>query len=162
MIIEIDGDIAKVDTQYIAHQCNCLSQQSSGLAKILFEIFPWCDIYKDRVSKDHPDFHPDCPGEISIHGNGQDQRYVINMLAQFWPGKPKYPESTLDGYKAREHYFKSCLQKITKIENLKSIAFPVNIGCGLAGGNWIQYKSFIEHFAEAREDIKVFLVNSNR
>ncbi len=159
MIKEINGDITKINTQYIAHQCNCISKHAYGLAKILFETFPWSDIYKERVSTDHSDFHPDCPGEISIHGNGQDQRYVINMLAQFWPGKPKQNEDILDGYKVREKYFKSCLKKIIQIENLESVAFPVNIGCGLAGGDWKQYKSFIEVFAKAKENTEVLLIN---
>ena len=159
MLTEINGDLTKVDTKYIAHQCNCLSRHASGLAKTLFRVFPWCNIYSERVRAEHPDFHPDCPGAISIHGNGKDKRYIINMLSQFWPGKPKYPRDKMDGYKAREEYFKSCLKEIMQIEDLESIAFPVKIGCGVAGGNWKKYKKLVETFAKAREDAEVVLVN---
>jgi len=159
MLTQIDGDITKVDTKYIAHQCNCVSQRASGLAKTLFRVFPWCNIYSERFAIGHPEFQPDCPGVISIHGNGNDQRYIINMLAQFWPGKPKNPHDSLDGYRVREQYFKECLKLMVKIEDLESIAFPVNIGCGVAGGNWRRYRKFIESFAKARDDVKVVLVN---
>lgn len=159
MIIQIDGDITKVKTKYIAHQCNCISQKASGLAKTLFEVFPWCNIYSERVPINHRDFHPDCPGAISVHGNGKNQRYIINMLGQLWPGRPKYPRDKIDGYKAREEYFKQCIKEITKIENLESIAFPVNIGCGFAGGNWTIYKKSIETFAKVRSDVEVVLIN---
>ena len=159
MITQIDGNITQVNTKYIAHQCNCISQHAFGLARILFKVFPWCNIYSGRVPVGHEDFHPDCPGAISIHGNGEDQRYIINMLGQLWPGKPKYLKDRTDGYRAREEYFKLCIKEITQIEDLESIAFPVNIGCGVAGGNWKKYKKLIEAFAKARSDVEVILVN---
>lgn len=160
MITEIDGDIIKINTKYIAHQCNCLSQKAAGLAKVFFNTFPWCNMYADRVPINNPSFHPDCPGVISIHGNGQDQRYIVNMLGQLWPGKPKYPKDKIDGYRAREKYFMLCLLEIMKIEDLESIAFPTKIGCGMAGGNWKTYKKMIRLFAKEREDVEIVLVNS--
>jgi O-acetyl-ADP-ribose deacetylase (regulator of RNase III) len=111
MIVEITGDITKVDAQYIAN------------------------VYKGRVRHDKM-------GTLSIKGNGEDQRYVINMFSQYYPGSPKYINDTAS---IREHYFIKCLEKIAQIDNLESIAFPEFIGC-LDGGNWVTYKEDIVLF----------------
>ena len=119
------------DYQYIAHQCNCVSNHSAGLAKSIFQKFPYSDIYKFREKRDSP-------GNIIISGNGIDQRYIINMLAQYYPGEPKY-----ESYEQRLSWFDSCIDKILKIPDLKQIAFPYKIGCGLAGGKWEDYEKLI-------------------
>ncbi len=65
-----------------------------------------------------------------------------------YPGKPKYPNSTLDGNAARLKNFYECLKQVQKIQNLNSIAFPYNICCNLAGGNWEQeYYPLLQKFA---------------
>ena len=53
----------------------------------------------------------------------------------------------MDGSKARKRYFFQCLTHIAEIPDLKSIAFPYGIGCGLAGGSWIEYLALLEKFA---------------
>ena len=77
------------------------------------------------------------------------------MFAQFYPGTPGFPDSNKDGYLARENYFKQCLDKISKIKDIKSIAFPYLIGCGIAGGNWNNYLDMILEFAESNPNIEV-------
>lgn len=143
----ICGNLLEADTQYIAHQCNCLTLKGANLSKIIFSTFPYADIYKTRVRK-HWKESRDKPGNIIIKGNGEDKRYVINMLGQLFPGSPRYPDSVTDGYKSREKYFKECLTAILEeIPNLKSIAFPWKIGCGMAGGDWNIYFKMIEDFS---------------
>ena len=93
-------------------------------------------------------------GEIIISGNGKEHRYVINMLAQYFPGKPKYPHGILDGHESRMIAFKSCLDKIAKIDNLESIGFPYMIGCNMGGGDWIEYRSLIKKFSDDNKNIK--------
>lgn len=141
MIEIITGNILDAEEQYIAHQCNCLTQRSAGTAKAIFDKFPYSNTYKDRVV-------PDIMGTIKILGNGLDQRYVINMFAQYYPGKSKYPDSELDGIKIREKNFYKCLLRIAKLPDLKSIAFPWRIGCNLGGGDWEHYLGNIVNFAE--------------
>ncbi len=164
-IIEVKGDITNFpQAEYICHQCNCVTSNSAHLAKTVFGKFPWADIYKERESKtiDYKNFSKgESPGDIIVRGNGKDQRYVINMLAQAFPGKPKFPDSKLDGTKARERYFLMCLKKILDLPNIKSIAFPSKIGCGAAGGDWGRYKMFIEKFAEHLTDVQVYIVDFN-
>lgn len=143
----INGDLLEAREQYICHQCNCVSKHAGGLAKYIFEKFPFADIYRSREEYDNC-FLPlswERPGTISIKGDGLINRYVINMLGQLYPGKPRHKN---DLYADRLIYFQNGLNEIAKITNLKTIAFPYGIGCGLAGGNWEDYYNMLEHFAD--------------
>lgn len=136
-LIVINKSILNADEQYIAHQCNCMSKTSAGLAKSLFDKFPYANVYSQRTS-------PDKLGTIKICGDGIYKRYVINMFAQYYPGKSKYDN---DSVKIRLKAFENCLAQISLINDLESIAFPYNIGCGLAGGDWDAYLGLIEKFS---------------
>jgi O-acetyl-ADP-ribose deacetylase (regulator of RNase III) len=155
----IEGDLLKSDKQFIVHQCNCVSHRSAHLAQAVFNKFPYADIYSPREGVDHDDLPlvGEEPGRIVIKGNGQDQRYVINLLGQLFPGM-KFPDSTKDGNKAREGFFKQGLDRIAQIPNLQSIAFPWCIGCGAAGGDWDNYLTMIMDFAREMEDVEVVIV----
>lgn len=144
MIVIVNGDLLTTDCQYIAHQTNCISIGSAaGLAKQIFSVYPEADIYKNRVNQDDP-------GKIKVIGK------VINMNAQIYPGKPKYPDSPKDGFRVRERYFKSCLDEIATIDNLESVAFPWFIGCGLGGtrDNWKTYFKMLTNFESSLNTIK--------
>lgn len=96
-------------------------------------------------------------GDIVVSGNGGDERFVINMLAQFYPGKPKFPESARDGFRARRVAFANCLLKVLRIPDLRSVAFPWEIGCWMAGGDWSKYLPMIERFSDkARADVLIY------
>lgn len=145
----IEGDLFDSDAKYIAHQCNCVTNRSKHMAAAMFKRYPYADIYSSRTE-------PDTPGDIIISGNGQDERFVISLLGQYYPGKVRYPSSELDGFEARKGYFHSALKKVLEIEDLHSIAFPWGIGCGAAGGDWNFYQSIIEKFSKAT-DAKVYI-----
>lgn len=154
MINIINDTIFNSKEKYIAQQCNCLTKRAAHLSLDIFTKYPYANIYKDRII----DNHIDKPGNIIIRGNGKDKRYIINMLGQYYPGIVKYPNSKLDGFKARTDYFFSCLQKISEIDNLKSIAFPYGIGCGAAGGDWELYYKLINKFYEfVKEKADVYI-----
>lgn len=135
----IDQNILTMNTKYICHQCNCVSKSGSGLAHYLFETFPHADVYSNRA-------HPDRMGDIIVCGDGINDRYVINMMAQYYPGyaNAKYAN---DSERIRLNAFTSCLGKILEIPNLESIAFPYGVGCGLGGGDWGKYLSMLEWFS---------------
>ena len=141
MIEIVTGDLFEAPEKYLVHQCNCVTQTAAHLAKDVFERFPYSDIYTGRED-------PDQPGHIIVRGNGQDQRYVVALLGQYYPGRPKYPKSTLDGIPAREKYFYRALLRLSKLDDLESIAFPWRIGCGAAGGDWERYLGKITNFAQ--------------
>ena len=143
----LNGDLLEATETFIAHQCNCLTNRAAHLAKSVFDRFPYANIYKDRT----PNWIPlvgQQMGDIIIRGNGKDQRFVINMLGQYFPGSPKFPDSTRDGFLARQKAFQSCLDKIALLPELDSIAFPWGIGCGAAGNDWGIYRKMIKVFAE--------------
>ena len=137
----VSGNLFDSQTKNIAHQTNCVTNRSAHLAASMFARYPYADVYTGRKI-------PNVPGTIVVCGNGNDQRFVINMMAQFYPGKPRFPNSSKDGYDVRCKYFYSCLKEIATIPYLESIAFPWGIGCGAAGGNWEYYHGLIDRFAK--------------
>lgn len=139
MIKTIHQNIIESDAQYIAHQCNCISKNYSGLAKTIFDAFPEANTYNSPRQFE----------TISIHGK------IINMYSQIYPGKSKYEDSK----EARLIAFEKCLNLILDIPDLQSIVMPYNIGCGLACGDWFEYLYLINNFAKTCESkkIKTFL-----
>lgn len=142
----VDGNLLEADERYVCHQCNCVTRAARHLAETVFNRFPYANVYKDRQPRSDP-LPGAMPGDIIVRGDGLGQRFVIAMLAQYYPGKPKFPDGQRDGFAARQSYFKQCLGKISAVPDLTSVAFPFGIGCGAAGGNWPEYLAMIEEFA---------------
>jgi len=143
MIKIVTGNLMDAKEKYLCHQCNCITNRSKHLASTVFKAFPYADIYSQRKQ-------PDKPGNIILRGDGSNQRYVVAMLGQYYPGRTKYPNSRKDGLQARLSYFKACLEQMKCLEG--SFAFPWRIGCGAAGGNWDDYYQEIENFAAEKID----------
>ena len=143
MIEIINGSIEFSKEKYIAHQTNCVtSGRASGVAATIFALYPWADCYRNRGN------YRSELGTIDIRGcvdDFVDERYVINMHAQYYPGRYGLPNE-YDSETARVNAFIDCLDQIKLIDNLTSIAFPARIGCGLAGGNWKTYYDLLETF----------------
>jgi len=135
-------DILKAREEYICHQCNCVSHGAAGLAAVLFANYTYADCYSTR-------WEPDKPGTINVARGGEPcEPNIINMFAQYNPGKPRDDDPVGDSAEHRKKYFISCLREIKKL-NPKSLAFPAKIGCGLGGGNWEWYSSALQKFEEA-------------
>ena len=90
----------------------------------------------------------DVPGTITTRGNNQYERLVVNIHAQFAPGRPR--QTSRDTSERREHYFMRCLRQLEQHmlqhyynRNVR----PQYIGCGLAGGHWPTYRHIIRDFA---------------
>jgi len=145
----VAGDMLQSDCRYICHQCNCVTRNAAGLAAEIFHKFPWANVYyKQRYGE---------MGRIIVSGDGYNQRFVIGMFAQYYPGKAKYIDSPLDGILARERAFATCLNSILKIEWLGSVGFPYKIGCGLAKGDWNKYLQMIAEFSEKTPaEVKIY------
>ena len=54
---------------------------------------------------------------------------------------------TVDDASQRLQWFFACLDAISDIPDLTSVAFPYTIGCGLAGGHWPDYERALEDCA---------------
>jgi len=160
MLKVIKGDLFDTDAKYLCHQCNCVTSRSAHLAYDVFKRYPYADVYSSRketiiknaISEPEVIWSKDVPGDILIRGNGKDQRYVVALLGQYYPGFPRYSNSTLDGSVARQKHFHQALWKLAQVEDLDSVAFPWQIGCGAAGGDWDVYFKMINNFADYVED----------
>jgi len=130
----VEGNLLDATETYLCHQCNCVTRRSKHLSKTVFTQFPYADIYSARQK-------PAQPGTVDIKGNGTIQRYIINMLGQYYQG---CPNSIKDRPDARIGFFKSCLDKMKILQG--DFAFPWRIGCGAAGGNWNDYLLLIQNF----------------
>ena len=146
--IRLHGDICDSTTEYIVHQTNCVSRTAGGLARTLFQRYPYADCYAHRRTRS-------TPGTVNIRGNGIDTRYIVNLHGQIYPGAPRCHQHTqsMDHAEIREQYFQSALTQLTaklvhKHTNHITIAFPHNIGCGLARGSWPRYYTMIRKFTE--------------
>lgn len=146
MLQIVKGDLLESKEKYIAHQCNAISNQAGGLAHYIFEKFPYANIYAGRPYP-YKAAGSNFPGHCIIRGDGLKNRFVINMIAQYYPGSSPNENSLLDSSKVREGYFSRCLVEISRMENIESIALPLGIGCGLAGGNWDNYLKMLKSFA---------------
>lgn len=140
----VSGDLLAAEEQYICHQCNCVTTHGKYLSASLFERFPYADIYSNRTSHGEP-------GNIIIRGD-PDRRWVIALLAQYYPGRSRYASDTAE---LREGWFRECLIKVSQLPGLRSLAFPYGIGCGAAGGNWHHYYEMISLLARKRPDIQI-------
>lgn len=154
------GDLTKATEQYIVHQCCCTAVKPHGLSAIIAKKFPDACVYSKRrrisptrnfaVPEDRPE-----PGTIMICG----ERQVIALFGQVEMGKPGAffrGVKTPDGPQDRLRYFKAGLAEIVKLKPT-SLAFPYNIGCGLAGGHWPTYRKALEDFAAEMPNTSVVL-----
>lgn len=135
------GNLLYAQEQYIAHQCNCVSDGAKGLAASIFKQWPTANVYKP--------LH--CPKEERRVGNilvnQENCRPIIAMFAQYFPGPPsnrKVPGmEEFDDAETRLSWFQKCLTKIVEL-NPESVAFPYAIGCGLAKGEWPLYEALLK------------------
>jgi O-acetyl-ADP-ribose deacetylase (regulator of RNase III) len=139
-IQSIEGNILDSKADVIGQQCNCVTMgNGKGLAAQIFSRFPYADVYSKRT-----EHNKSVPGTWTIHGNGQDERYILNLYTQYYPGGAKYNSDSED---LRLRWFQTALTGFFKTHPGKSLALPHGIGCGLAGGNWSLYERAIKEAA---------------
>jgi len=141
MLKEVVGSLFDSKETFICHQCNCVTNKSAHLSKDMFTTYPYADVYTAREE-------PTEPGTVELRGNGSDERFVVNMFGQYYPGRSKY-RTGKDTLTVRQGYFRRCLEAMKDLKG--SFAFPCRIGCGAAGGDWEVYRKMIEEFAEGRD-----------
>lgn len=131
MLKIVNGDILDGSYQYIAHQCYAIAGRGGGgLAAAMFNAHKGANAY---TGVEHD------VGSISVH------KPVINMFTQRYPGKPAKDTDTAE---MRLGWFRKAIFTIGKQEGIKQVAFPYLIGCGLAGGYWLEYEDLLLNFAE--------------
>lgn len=135
------GDILECTEPILVHQCNCVTIGSRGLASSVFKKFPKANTYLNRTNP----LYKDVPGTCQFIEIEECKKTVVNLYGQYNPG---YPSPTgKDCYKDRTNWFESALKLLAafmKERKFTSVAFPLYIGCGLAGGQWSDYYTMIE------------------
>ena len=151
----LGGDLLKSSTEpFLAHQANCESKGARGLAKFLFKAFPDANVYAKRST-------PSTPG--SIEERDCDGRVIVALYAQRSPGLARSGEGD-DSGPARLAWFEESpelLGSLMVARGADRVALPFNIGCGLAGGKWTDYRAKLDAFAE-RFDVSVKLYDLER
>ncbi|HMP29454.1 MAG TPA: uracil-DNA glycosylase [Saprospiraceae bacterium] len=154
MEISYNDDILKSKVQLIVHQCFCTAKRKSakGLAAKIFKKYPYSNVYCHRNEDS-------IPGTIEVRGSiKHKERWVCAIYGQYHPGTPS--DKNDDTAKNRRLWFKKALKKIGKIQNLRSIAFPYKIGCGLAKGKWSLYEKLISDFASNNPKVEVYIISN--
>lgn len=142
------GDLLTCKRQYIVHQINCTHRgQAAGLAKHLFQAYPYADTYATRTL-------PSTPGTIILYPACSQEQGVINLCAQYHKGKPNWRD---DSAAQRQQWFQECLDAVAQQDSIQEVAFPYGIGCGLAGGSWFDYLEMITRWAARNPHLSVFI-----
>lgn len=128
MIEFCNGNVLDADTDAIAQQVNCMGVMGAGLAKQIRNRYP--SVYDDY--KDICRF----TNKFELLGYAQfckvDNKYIVNLFGQCRYGRDKqYTELT-----ALKDALRHLRDSSYYIYEVKSIAIPYGIGCGLGGADW--------------------------
>ena len=162
----VQGDLLQGSETVIAHQVNGHAVRPHGLSEAVARRFPYADVYGRRATAGSG---KNCcaPADRAVPGtivvDNADKKHgrvtVVHLVAQAYMGKPgayaayvdpdpssRVPDTAAD----RLGYFRQCLGTLeARIlhEGWTRVAFPHLIGCGLAGGEWEQYRDALEESA---------------
>jgi O-acetyl-ADP-ribose deacetylase (regulator of RNase III) len=155
----VKGNIVFFKEEVLAHQTNCTTVRPHGLSQTIKTALG-ADSYGRRkpmkpgancaIPEDRP-----IPGTYELvkttRGQAPTGRFVVCLYAQHSPGKSGHyyrDHGVPDSKKDRLKYFETALSAFLQDHNPTSVAMPKLIGCGLAGGDPIQYKKMIETAAK--------------
>ena len=141
------GDILDAKEDIIVHQCNCVTSGSLGLATDIFNKFPGANTYKTRKEPSRPGTIDAIQLYSDFDSNPVGPFYIVNMYAQYRPGKSSNEPRSKWFYE----YLEQLVYKIDRGDGGQSaitVAVPNKIGCGLAGGNWNVYLQMLTDFEQ--------------
>ena len=120
----------------VCHQVNCIGKMGAGLAKQIADMYPEVkDGYIAHSSIHKPD---ELLGTCFL---SRGPKYIANLYGQLNIGTNKQQTDYKALRKAIQDFYKQLSEIIPQkngfnlSESLR-IAFPKNMGCGLAGGSW--------------------------
>ncbi len=134
----VEGDLLESGLKIIAHQCNCITRTGKGLARVIFDRFPYANFYglKRNVGN--------CV--ICEPIESKSSPIVAGIIGQINPGKPNRTETKEKRLAWFDQGLKGLAAYMTE-HKLDTVGFPYGVGCGLAGGNWNDYFEAIEKFS---------------
>lgn len=152
----VSGDILTYPSNYIVHQCNCVTTSSAGLAASIFKKWPEANTYQrgsrgrqpGRIDTIRPGKVPSGSVKIQSMRNSVDDLWIINLYGQYYPNGP----SAYETKQQRLLWFREgCSQLADFVETNKTVTLPYLIGCGLAKGSWNDYLDAISTFEKEVE-----------
>lgn len=141
MIEIVEGDLLKAKEDIIGHQVNCQGKWGGTLASQFKNQFPdaflryeqICNKYNDELRQKNfdpwkTDVHP-LLGKV-LYIPVVNEKFIANIFGQIRYGK----DGLFTNYQAIETAF--TYLKDTSKKAKKSVALPMFISCGHAGGSW--------------------------
>lgn len=127
-------------SKFLCNLCDCVSIGNKGDPSVqqIFTKYPYANCYAERNAT-----KKSVPGTHQIKGDGKKNRFVVNMITQFYPGAPKYPNDNLG---KRQEWFRGCLDKLIEITDVESVAFPPDIGLYESADHQEKYLNTIDDF----------------
>ena len=164
-----EGDLLDCNIKVICQQLNCLAVRPHGLSEAIANKFPYANVYSKRRSVGNRNLaiveDQGIPGNIIVSFPLKiNDPIVIGLYSQFDYGKIGRYNGLykLETAEMRVQWFCQCLVNLRNFlisNNLKEVAFPYQIGCGLAGGDWSTYFKILENFAKRCENnFKVYII----
>ena len=172
------GDLLEFAADCIVHQVNCVSIKAHGLSLDIAHRFPYADVYAKRAT--HKPRTRGALGSVvfmrprtSTLVTTIPQPVVACLMAQVCPAKPGDYAATYgvpadqDTTETRFAAFRDCLGVLSvevRARQWSSVAFPFQIGCGLAGSmdNWHLYENAIHDFANSvQPTAQVFILKKH-
>lgn len=136
----VDGDILADPYTVIGHLADCVSSHAKGFTSVLFQKFPHADCYTSRS-----DGRRDEPGKLIGCGDGKEERLVLHLLAQYYPGPSKWDRDSLE---KRLGWFCDCLAQLASWGIFQypqtTLAFPFGMG---GAELWPQYEMELQRLS---------------
>ena len=130
-IKNFDGDIFNSSADIIGHQVNAIGGFGSGIAKTIKERFPRvCEQYKKAI--ENGSLKLGMCQVVKTNPNQDDNRLIANLCGQYNYGREDKRYTNYEAiYTALEKLAQYCVEN-----NVKSVAFPYKMSCGLAKADW--------------------------
>lgn len=139
MFTELKTDLLTAEVDAIAHCANCFCTMGSGIAKQIKEKLPEAFLVDSKTqSGDRTKFGKFSCAEITQPKIKTTVKFVYNLYGQFYYGKDSRKLNYESIYTALAGMRHDCVSK-----PIKTIGFPKNMGCMLAGGDWNVVESMI-------------------
>lgn len=138
MIEIVKGNLLDAKADAICQQVNCQNKMGAGLAKAIYTRWPivkteyhiFCEQFKDPYS---------LLGKLCVVKARPGQPFdIVNVFGQLNYGRDNV---CYTDYDALRNAFNLLQLKYIG----RTIAFPYNFGCGLAGGNWNVVYNLIDY-----------------
>ena len=132
MFTELKTDLLTAEVDAIAHCANCFCTMGSGIAKQIKEKLPEAFLVDSKTQPgDRSKFGKFSCAEITQPKIKTPVKFVYNLYGQFYYGKDSRKLNYESIYTSLESMRHDCVSR-----PIRSVGFPKNMGCMLAGGDW--------------------------